>query len=140
MLTEGASPKLHNHGIFLRVLEGRLRRARAGAVELDMDGDGHLHVDCRGPELVVLRRRIAFGIGQCAQQDALQAELLAMLHLGDRIVDIGDRDDPHADQAVGRHGAIFLGEPIIVAADHRFVDLVMRDISPEDGASDHRRK
>ena len=63
-----------------------------------------------------------------------------MLHLGDRVVDIGDRNDPHADEAVGRYGAIFLGEPVVVAADHCFVDFVMGDIAPEDGAGDHRRE
>ena len=61
-----------------------------------------------------------------------------MLHLGDRVVDIGDRDHPHADQPVGRDRAIFLGEPVVVAADHRLVDLVMRDVAPEDGPGDHR--
>ena len=63
-----------------------------------------------------------------------------MLHLGDRVVDIGDRNDPHADETVGRHGAVFFGEPVVVAADHRLVDLVMRDVAPEDGARDHRRE
>ena len=63
-----------------------------------------------------------------------------MLHLGDRVVDIGDRDDPHADQTVGRDGAIFFGEPVVVAADHRLVDFVMRDVAPEDGPGDHRRE
>ena len=63
-----------------------------------------------------------------------------MLHLGDRVVDIGDRDHPHADQPVGRDRAIFLAEPVVVAADHRLVDLVMRDVAPEHGARDHRRE
>ena len=63
-----------------------------------------------------------------------------MLHLGDRVVDIGDRDDPHADQAVGRDRAIFLAEPVVVAADDRLVDLVMRDVAPEDRPRDHRRE
>ena len=63
-----------------------------------------------------------------------------MLHLGDRVIDIGDRDDTHANETVGRDGAILLGEPVVVAADHRLVDLVMGDIAPEDGAGDHRRE
>ena len=63
-----------------------------------------------------------------------------MLHLGDRVIDIGDRDDPHADQTVGRDGAIFLAEPVVVAADHGLVDLVMRDVAPEHRPRDHRRE
>ncbi len=63
-----------------------------------------------------------------------------MRHLGDRVVDIGDRDDAHADQAVGRDRAIFLGEPVVVAADHRLVDLVMADVAPEHRPRDHRRE
>src|SRR5260370_21913430 len=58
---------LHDYGVFLRVFESRLRGAGAGAVELDVHRDRHLHIDCGGPELVVLGSRIAFGIGQCAQ-------------------------------------------------------------------------
>ena len=92
------------------------------------------------PEPVVLGGRIAFGVGQCAEQYPLQPELFAMLHLGDCVIDIGDRDDPHADQPVGCHRAIFLGEPVVVAADHRLVDLVMADVAPEDRPRDHRRK
>ncbi len=63
-----------------------------------------------------------------------------MLHLGDRIIDIGDRDDPHADQTIGRDGAIFLAEPVVVAADHGLIDLVMRDVAPEHRPRDHRRE
>ena len=131
---------LHDYGVFLRIAEGRLGGARAGAVELDMHGDRHLHVDRGGPELVVLGGRIALGAGEGTHQDAFEAELLAMRHLGDRVVDIGDRDDAHADQAVGRDSAIFLGEPVVVAADHRLIDLVMADVAPEDGTRDHRRE
>ena len=63
-----------------------------------------------------------------------------MRHLGDRVLDIGDRHDAHADQPVGGDRAIFLGEPVVVAADHGLVDLVMADVAPEDGPRDHRRE
>ena len=63
-----------------------------------------------------------------------------MLHLGDRVIDIGDRDDPHADQPIRRDGAVFLAEPVVVAADHGLVDLVMRDVAPEHRPRDHRRE
>src|SRR5271166_5850179 len=79
---ERTAQALDDLGDLLRVTECRLRGARPGAVERYMHRYRHFHVDCRGPELVVLRRRIPFGIGQCAQLDAFQAELLAVCHLG----------------------------------------------------------
>ena len=105
-----------------------------------MHGDRHVEVERGGPEFVVLWGGIALAARQRAEQHALQAELLAVLHLGDRVVDIGDRDDPHADQTVGRHGAVFFGEPVVVAANDSLVDLVMRDVAPEDGTRDHCRE
>jgi hypothetical protein len=34
-------------------------------------------------------------------------------------------------------GTVFLGEPVVVAADHGFVDDVMGDVAPEHGPRDH---
>jgi len=105
-----------------------------------MRGDRHLKIERGSPEPIVLRRGIAAAIGQTAEQDAFQTELLAMLHLGDGVLGVGDRHDAHADQAVGGNRTVFLGEPIVVAADHRFVDLVVGDVAPEHRAGDHRRE
>ena len=110
---------------------------RAGAVKLHMRGDRHVEVERGRPEPVVLRCRVAFAVGQAAEQDAFQAKLLAVLHLGDGVFDVGDRHDAHADQAVGGDRAIFLGEPVVVATDDGFVDLVMGDVAPENRAGDH---
>src|SRR5262249_41120873 len=85
----------------------------------------------RRPEFIVLGRWVAFTARQCAELDPFEAELLAMRHLGDRVLDTGDGHDTHAEQPVGSDGAIFLGEPVIVAADDRLIDLVMADVPPE---------
>ena len=63
-----------------------------------------------------------------------------MRHLGNGVVDIGNRHYPHANQTVGRDCAIFLGEPIVVAADHCPVDIVMADVAPKDRPRDHCRE
>jgi hypothetical protein len=34
----------------------------------------------------------------------------------------------------------FLAEPVVVAADHGLIDLVMRDVAPEHRSGDHRRE
>ena len=105
-----------------------------------MRGDRHVEVERGGPEPVILGSRIAHAIGQAAEQDALEAEPLAVLHLGDGVIDVADRHDTHADEPVRRDRTIFLGEPVVVAADHGSVDLVMGDISPEHRSGDHGGK
>ena len=131
---------LHDDRVFLRVFHGRLVGARAGAVEEDMHRHRHVEIDRGGPEAVVLRRRIALAVRERAKLDAFEAELFAMLHLGDRVFGVADRHDAETDQTVGRDGAIFLGEPVVIGADDGLVGVVMRDVAPEHGARDHRRK
>ncbi len=137
---ERPAQPLHDDRIFLGVFEGRLIGARAGAVEQDMHRHRHVEIDRGGPEAVVLGGRVALAVRQCAELDALQPQLLAMLHLGDRVLGVGDRHDAEADQPVGRDRAIFLGEPFVIGANHRLVGLVMADIAPEHRARDHRRE
>src|SRR6516162_1161771 len=70
-LEEGPPQPLHDYRIFFGIFEGRLVGALTCAIKLNVCSDRHLHIDSRCPELVVLGRRITFGVGQCTQQDAL---------------------------------------------------------------------
>ena len=114
-----------------RILEGGLRSARAQAVEADVHGQGHLHVDRGRPEAIVLGRRIGFAAREHAQVDALEPELHAVLELGDRVGDVGPRDDAEADEAIARHRAVLLPEPVVVGADRRTVHVLVGDRAPE---------
>ena len=98
-----ARPELLEHlGIGARVLEGRLRRARPEAVEADVHRQRHPHVDGRRPEPVVLRLRVRLAVREHAEVDALETEPRAVLELGDRVVEVGPRDDAEADEPVAR--------------------------------------
>src|SRR5581483_2333289 len=83
-----------------------------------------------GPEAVVLGRGPAFIAREGAQRDALQAELFAVLHLGDGVGDVAHRQRAHAYQPVGIDRAVLLGEPGVVARDDRLVGVVVLNVAP----------
>jgi len=114
--------------------------ARAGAIEQHMHGHRHVEIDRGGPEAIVFGGRITLAVRQGAELDALEPQLLAMLHLGDGILRVRDRHDTEPDQTVRSYGTILLGEPVVIGADHRLVRIVMADVAPEHRARDHRRE
>ena len=114
-----------------RVLERRLRRARAQAIEGDVHRQRHPHVDRGRPEPVVLGQRIRPAVREHAEVDA------AVLELGHGVVEVRPRDDAQPDEAVTRDRAVFLGQPVVVRADGRAVHVVVGQRAPEPRADLH---
>src|SRR5215470_4139386 len=111
-------PELLEHlGIGARVLERRLRGAWPQAVEADMDGQRHLHVDGGRPEAVVLRHRIRLPVREHAKVDALEPESGAVRELGDGVVHVRPGDDAEANEAVRGYGTILLAQPVVIVAN-----------------------
>ena len=110
----------------------------ACAVVGDVARQGHVHVHGGGPEAVVVGGGVALCAGQHTQHHTLQAQLGAVLHLGDCIIDVGPGDDTHADEPVRGHCAVLFAQPVVVPADDRLVHLVMADVPPQDRPRNHR--
>ena len=123
--------------VVLGIDESGVRCPGPVAVELNVGRQRHVHVQRSGPELVVLRSGIALGTGEGAQHDALQAQLGAMLHLGDAVVHASPRQDAHGKQAVAIDRSVLLTQPVVIGPDHRLVDLVVAYAAPQAGAGDH---
>ena len=138
--SSAARPSSSISGSASGILERRLRRARTETVEADVHRQRHLHVDRRRPEPVVLRRRIRLAVREHAEVDALEAELRAVLELGDRVVDVRPRDDAEPDQPVARDRAVLLAEPVVVRAHRRAIDVVVGQRAPEPRADLHVRE
>ena len=102
-----------------------------------MHRDGHVHRHRGSPEAVILRRRVPLGTGQDSQDDPLQPLLGTVLHLGNRVIHVGPRDHPQANQAVRRHSTVFLRQPIVIGPDDRLVDLVVGDVAPQHWPGHH---
>src|SRR5262249_38656847 len=88
------------------VLEGGLRGAGPEAVEADVHRQRQLHLDGGGPEAIVFGRRVPLAAGKDAEADALEAEALAVLELGDGVVDVGPRNHAETDEPVARRRAV----------------------------------
>ena len=54
-----------------------------------------------------------------------------MLQLVHGIINVGDGNDTHANQSLGCVGTVFLGQPVVIRADDRFVCVVVSDAAPE---------
>ena len=66
-----------------------------------------------------------------AENNSLKTQLRYVLQFFDGIVYVGPWDDAHADQAFWVCGAIFLAQPVVIGANHGFVDIVVGDVTPQ---------
>ena len=131
-----AEPRDHRR-VDAGILERRLLGARALAIEADVHGERHLHLDGRRPEPIVLRYRIALPAGEHAERDSAESELRAVLELGDGIVQVGPGDDAEPDEPISRDGAVLFAEPVVVGADRRAVGVVVGHGAPQAWAHLH---
>src|SRR5581483_7313258 len=89
----------------LPIVEGGLipTREPSGAA-VRVVSDGHVEVERRRPEAVVLRRGVALAAREPVQQYAFETLLGAVLQLPQRAVEACRRDDAHGEEAIGRGG------------------------------------
>ena len=103
-----------------------------------MIGERHAHVDGGGPELVVFGGGITLAARITVEFDAFHAELGAVLHFLDRVVDAGGGQGAHANQTVGCRRAIFFAEKFVVGANAIAIEIVVLGL-PQD-ESDLRKQ
>src|SRR5436190_9264792 len=97
-----------------------------------MNGDGHVEVERRCPEPVVIwRQPWAWGpVWPSVEIDSFKAEPCTVLHLSYRPSDATLWDDPHRDQPPGIRRAVLLGQPFVVGVYDRMIGIVVTDRVP----------
>jgi hypothetical protein len=95
-----------------------------------MGGYGHMAIEGGRPEAIIFWQWETLSVRKLVKADALKARVGAILHFRNGIVHPGVGNHPHRDQSVGSIGAVFLGEPAIIGANHRLVRLIVDDTAP----------
>ena len=104
------------------VLDGVVQKpsVRVGrAVNLDVDGHGHVGIERRRPETGVLRARAHAPVGKRGEHHRVQPQLRAVLYLRDGVLDAGGWNRTHREEPVGRLGGVLLRHPIVPPAEDR---------------------
>ena len=96
-----------------------------------MDAHRHIHVDCCAPEFIVVVAGIHAPGGKSVERNPFESNAPAVFHLGDCVFHASLRDQTEANQAVRRHRAVFLAQPVVVSPHNRFVSLVVFYAAPE---------
>ena len=109
----------------------RARRGRGAKPELYMNCKSHSEIADSGPESVVIAGWISVSRGKSIDGDRFESQISAMLQLVHGIINVGDGNDTHANQSLGCVGTVFLGQPVVIRADDRFVRVVISDAAPE---------